>query len=64
MRTRAYNGTKEVYQHYVSGSIPFLRSYTQFSDTIGVTATKVCEALVYSTDKTRVAYGTICQRVH
>ena len=63
MRTYAYNGTKEVYNHYVSGSIPFFRNYTFWSDYPGVIATKVCEALVYSTDKARVAYGPVCENV-
>jgi hypothetical protein len=64
LRTRAYNGRKEVYQHYVHGAIGSGNEVTLFTNTgIHKAATKACEALVYSTSRNTVAYGTVCEAV-
>ena len=64
MRTRIYNGTKQVYQGYVGGNISVIVSSTLFNSTKFVeNATQACEALVYTTNKAKVAYGPVCENV-
>ena len=64
MRTRVYNGTKQVYQGYVGGHISIIFSSTRFDSTKFVyNATQACEALVYTTNKAKVAYGPVCENV-
>jgi hypothetical protein len=59
LRTRLYRNGKRVFQGYRHGSaIPI---HTNFSDRpIRVIAQQACEALVYSTDRAKVAYGPVC----
>jgi hypothetical protein len=62
MRARAYNGATMVYQKYVHGTIIPVESLTEFDITsIEVNATGACQALVYSTDTAKVAYGPVCE---
>jgi hypothetical protein len=66
-RVRAYNGKKAVGQWYPGGdafSSLFGGGSTFFSVSMAVTATRACEALVYSTDKAKVAYGPVCEVVY
>jgi hypothetical protein len=62
MRTRIFENSTRVFQGYVHGSI-FVGT-TAFNESNFVeNATKACEALVYSTDIGRVAYGSVCENV-
>jgi hypothetical protein len=64
MRVREYHGATEKSLGYVHGTINLAGTSTHFSKFIDGTAgsdvTKVCEALVYSSNHA-VAYGQICQ---
>ena len=64
MRSRIYNGTKQVHQKYVGGNINFFNSSTSFYVVpVNVDGTKACEALVYTTNTAKVAYGPVCEPV-
>ena len=62
MRTRLYRNGKQVHQGYVHGhwSLP---GRTAFSSEPRVVAAPACEALVYSTNTGRVAYGPVCENI-
>jgi hypothetical protein len=66
MRIRLYNGKKLVHHTYVGGSIPtiFADETSFWSNNLAITATRACEALVYSTDRAKVAYGPVCEKVY
>jgi hypothetical protein len=61
MRTRLYRNGKQVYQGYVHGSANPL--HTTFSSQPRRVADQACEALVYSTDIGRVAFGPVCENI-
>jgi hypothetical protein len=62
MRTRLYRNGKRVFQGYAHGfAIPI---HTTFSERpIRVIAQQACEALVYSTNRAKVAYGPVCVHI-
>jgi hypothetical protein len=61
MRTRLYRNGTRVYQGYAKGDANPLG--THFSAQPRVVAGQACEAVVYSTDKGRVAYGPVCENI-
>ncbi|MGH3205794.1 MAG: hypothetical protein ACRDP5_27630 [Streptosporangiaceae bacterium] len=61
MRTRLYRNGKQVYQGYVKGSANPL--HTKFTSQPRRIADQACEALVYSTDIARVAFGPVCENI-
>jgi hypothetical protein len=64
MRARAYWKGNQIYQRYVHGTIiPFSGVTSFYITSINRDASKVCEALVYSTNTNRVAYGPVCEPV-
>ena len=64
MRSRIYNGTKQVHQKYVGGTIsPIFGTTSFYVANVNVDGTKACEALVYTTNTGKVAYGPVCEPV-
>jgi hypothetical protein len=61
MRTRLYRNGKQVHQGYVTGSANPV--HTNFTSQPRVVADQACEALVYSTNTGRVAYGPVCENI-
>jgi hypothetical protein len=66
MRTRLYRDGKQVHQGYVKGhiSVIFHPDQTSFhSSHLNIDAAQACEALVYSTKLSKVAYGPVCENI-
>jgi hypothetical protein len=64
MRTRLYRNGEQVYQGYVHGHIGLIPFQTSFhSSHLNIDATQACEALVYSTERSKVAYGPVCEPI-
>jgi hypothetical protein len=62
MRTRLYKNGNEVYHGYVHGhTLPDPLQTSFHSSHLNIDATQVCEALVYSTALSKVAYGPVCE---
>jgi hypothetical protein len=64
MRARAYWHGNKILDQYVGGTINPISSSTSFYiDSLNRDASKACEALVYSTNRNKVAYGPVCEPV-
>jgi hypothetical protein len=64
MRARAYWNGSKIYSQYVHGTINPALSITSFYiEGINRNASNACEALVYSTKPSKVAYGPVCEPV-
>jgi hypothetical protein len=61
MRTRLYRNGKQIYQGYIHGGTNPV--HTNFKSQPRVIADRACEALVYSTDTAKVAYGPVCENI-
>jgi hypothetical protein len=66
MRTRLYRNGIPVrlpsHRGYVKGTIHSILGFTSFhSSHLNIDATQACEALVYSTRLSKVAYGPVCE---
>jgi hypothetical protein len=61
MRTRLYRNGKQFYQKYVKGDADPLD--TTFLSQPRRIAGQACEALVYSTAHSKVAYGPVCEDI-
>lgn len=65
MRARAYWHGNKNFEKYVPGAIsfPFGSSTTFSTRSINKDASQACEALVYTTNHNKVAYGPVCEPV-
>jgi hypothetical protein len=64
MRVRVYQNGGKIYQKYVHGSIFLHPDSTAFNiNNIDLDASSACEALVYSTNTAKLAYGPVCEPV-
>jgi len=64
MRTRLYRSGKQIHQGFVKGTIDQILGQTSFqSGHLSIDATQACEALVYSTQRSKVAFGPVCENI-
>ncbi|MGH3205795.1 MAG: hypothetical protein ACRDP5_27635, partial [Streptosporangiaceae bacterium] len=64
MRTRLYRNGKQIHQGFVKGTINQVVGQTSFQSThLNIDAPQACEALVYSTQLSKVAFGPVCENI-